>query len=390
MITNIAHNPSLSPPDSTRVIIVVNRDSFFLSHRLPIAIALKARGYDVIIVAEDTGYSKKIARHGLQFIPLPIKRRGRNPFTELRTLFFLINTYRRLKPKIVHHVTPKPVFWGSIAARFLGSIRSINAIAGLGSSLKRSTSRLDIQQWIVKRLYATALAHSKSRAIFMNEDDLQAFENFGLIKDRKKTVVIRGSGVDLNKFKPSPKIKCRDSLCVMFASRILIDKGIGEFVESARILKNRFRDVRFVIVGDRDSGNPSNPSDDFFSDLTQDSRLEYWGYHENMENIFTEADIVVLPTYGEGLPKALLEAAACAKPIVATNVSGCRECVLHLKTGILVPAKNVAALTDAIAKLIESPQLRESYGKAGRDLVERNFAVERVITETLQVYDSLL
>jgi glycosyltransferase involved in cell wall biosynthesis len=246
---------------SPSVIIVVNRDSFFLSHRLPLAMALRDRGFNVTIITEDTGHAHKIKNRGFNFIPLPILRGNRNPFREFQTFQFLYKTYRDLRPSIVHHVTPKPVFWGSIAARLLGNIPTINAIVGLGSSLKLSTSPLDLQQMAVKFLYKTALKHPRSTSIFMNPDDLQAFKNFRLLRKNANTVIIRGSGVDLNKF--SPRSREDSEIRVMFASRILIDKGFGEYISSARVLKKKYPHVRFIIVGDRDPGNPSNPDERF-------------------------------------------------------------------------------------------------------------------------------
>lgn len=377
-----------APHELPRAILVINRDSFFLSHRLPLALALKRRGFDVTILAEDTGFADQIRAARLNFIPLPITRRSMNPIKELGTLFFLFRTYRKIRPSIVHHVTPKPVFWGTLAARLLGNIPTINAIVGLGSSLNPQPKPYDISQCIIRFLYRSSLAHPHSRAIFMNRDDLEVFHRLRLIKNASSCVIIRGSGVDLDRFKSQARIL--GPLVVMFASRILVDKGFCEFTEASRILKIKNPGVRFVVVGDRDPGNPSSPTDEFFNSIVSDKTFEFWGYRTDMPEVLKHADMIVLPTYGEGLPKALLEAAACAKPIVTTDVSGSRECVIHEKTGLLVPAKNALRLADAIQRLLEDENARAEYGKAGRKLVEQEFSVEKVLLQTLKLYEDLL
>lgn len=369
-----------------KIIIVVNRDAFFLSHRLPLARALSERGDEVVVVAEDTGFGFKIQQMGPRFMPLPIDRGGQNPIRELNTLRFLYRLYRQEKPDLVHHVTAKPIFYGTLAARLSGNIPTVNAIAGLGSSLHLDKRRHTFQQHIVRALYRTALSHPKSRSIFMNADHRKVFEDLRLLKDPASSVLIRGSGVEIDRFDVA---KTSESLSVMFFSRLLRDKGIQEFVDAAHLLKLEFPHVRWIIVGATDPGNPSSVSEQDVESWKKGG-FEIWGYREDVPQVLRSAHIVVLPTYGEGLPKALLEASAAGCAIVATDVPGCRDCIVNGVTGYLVPPRNAQALLNPLRHLLADENLRREMGRRGREHVGREFHVNRVVQSTLDLYDQLI
>ena len=371
---------------SKRIVIVVNRDSFFLSHRLPFAKALLDKGMRVTIVAEDTGYSEVIRSHGLDFVSLPISRGGRNPFQELRTIWFLIRLYRSLKPDLVHHVTPKPLFYGTFAARFV-NVPVVNAVVGLGSSFIIGSN--SPTQWLVRTAYKHTLNFKRSWSIFMNKDDLSELRTQGILYPGANQVIVRGSGVDCNRFIPGTEPE--GPPIVLFPARLLGDKGIMEFLAAARAVKNSRRDtVRFVVVGEPDLANPSSVKSAEIDAWKAEGIVEFWGHCADMPEIMKQASIVVLPTYGEGLPKALIEAAASGKPIVATDVNGCRECVIDGFNGLLVPVKQVAPLAEAITRLLDSAELRAKFGLAGRQMIENEFAQEIVIEKIMALYSRIL
>lgn len=370
-----------------RILFVVNVDWFFLSHRLPIALAAKEAGAEVIVAAGDTGKGEEIKKHGLSFIPLPFSRKSTNPFGEACTLFALMQLYRKIKPDLIHHVSIKPVIYGSIAARVLRNVPVVNAIPGLGfvfSSPKASR----VLRFIVRLAYRLALGYPNSKTIFQNADDMHQFIEESLVQV-EKTILIRGSGVNCNLFRPTPIPS--GSPVVLLASRMLWDKGIGDFVEAARLLHHSHPEVRFVLVGQIDEGNPTSIPLETLSGWINEGIVEWWGQREDMPHVLSQAHMVVLPSfYGEGLPKILLEAAASARPIIATDIPGCREIVRHGVNGILVPPRDVQALANAISELLSAPKLMRYMGAAGRVIAEEEFAEEIVIAQTLELYRKLL
>jgi glycosyltransferase involved in cell wall biosynthesis len=369
-----------------RIVFVVNEDWFFLSHRLVLARAARAAGATVAVVAGDTGKGDAIRGEGLQFTPLPISRKGTRPWEEVRTLAFLLRLYQRLRPDLIHHVTPKPVLYGSLAARALRNTGVVNAISGLGYAFTPDR-RARLLRPIVTRLYRVALAHPRSRTIFQNHDTYRQFVDSGLIR-RERAVLIRGSGVDCAVFRPTPEPTGRP--IVMLAARMLWDKGIGEFVEAARLVRQTDPGTRFVLVGGPDSGNPLSVPQAQLDAWASEGVVEWWGHRQDMPQVIARAIVVVLPTYHEGLPKALLEAAASGRAIVATNVPGCREIVRDQVNGLLVPARDAAALARAIETLVASPTLRARFGQAGRAIAVAEFSDRLVVRETLALYRELL
>lgn len=371
-----------------RLVITVNQDWFFLSHRLPIARAARDAGAEVVILAGDSGKAAAIRAEGLDFVPLPISRKGLNPAEELRTLWFLERTYARLRPDLVHHVTIKPVLYGSLAARLIGGIPIVNAVSGLGYAFTSSDVRAAVLRPFLRVLYRLALGPSSSRTIFQNPEDLSDFVRMAVVR-REHAVLIRGSGVDCSRFQPSPEPN--GPPVVMLASRMLWDKGAKEFVEAARLSRGQGRSARFALVGAPDLGNPNAIPVAQLETWARDGIVEWWGHREDMPAVLAQASVVVLPTaYGEGVPKVLLEAAAAGRPIVATDVRGCREIVRSGVNGLLVTPKDVAGLAKAIGVLLSSQELRAEYGRAGREIAEAEFAEGTVVAQTFDVYRELL
>ena len=387
-IISKAHPANLMPqhPASPSLLMVVNHDWFFLSHRLPIARAAKSLGLNVSVATIDTGCADKIRHEGLDFIPLPMKVKGQNPLKELRVIAALVKMYRERQPDLVHHVTVKPVLYGSLAARMVGGMGVVNAVSGLGY-LFLGSKHARLLQPVVKRLYRLALRHPGSRTIFQNPDDRDLFVATGLLR-AEQAVLIRGSGVDCATF--VPQAEPAGIPVVMLPARILWDKGVGEFVNAARLIKQSDTPARFVLVGDPDPENPAAVPTTMLETWVQEGVIESWGHRRDMPKVLSNATVVVLPSYREGLPKALLEAAACGKAVVTTDVPGCREIVRHNVNGLLVPVRNAPALADAIQLLLQSPTLRQRFGQTGRLIAEREFADHLVVEQTMDVYRGLL
>lgn len=370
-----------------RILFVVNEDWFFLSHRLMLALAVRDAGAEVTVVARDTGKANKIRAEGLPFISLPLSRTGTRPWEEAATLRFLVRLYRRLRPDLVHHVSIKPVVYGSLAARAVGETVVVNTITGLGYTFS-SDRWARVLRPIVRGMYRLALARPRSRTIFQNKDDYREFVEGGLI-EREKAVVIRGSGVDCSVFRPTPEPTGR--LVVILAARMLWDKGLQEFVEAARLVRAGASGARFALVGQPDPDSRRSVDQGQLSAWAHEGVVEWWGYREDMAQVIASANLVVLPTvHPEGIPKVLLEAAASARPIIATDVPGCREIVRSEVNGLLVPVRDAPALARAIERLAGDPELRARFGHAGREIAVAEFSADMVIRRTLDIYQEML
>jgi glycosyltransferase involved in cell wall biosynthesis len=295
--------------------------------------------------------------------------------------------YRKMKPDLVHHVTIKPVIYGSLAARITGVKAVVNAITGLGFSFSDDGSA-GILRPLAKTLYRLVLGFPRSCAVFQNPDDRDDFVRMKLIP-LAQTALIRGSGVDCSRFRvTAPK---EGAPIVIFAGRMLWDKGVGIFIEASRILRATHPDARFVLVGAVDPANPATVSTEQIQDWTAEKAVEWWGERTDMPDVLSGACIVALPsTHREGLPKVLLEAAASGRPLVASDVPGCREIVRHEVNGLLVPPRDSQALASAFRRLLESPELRDKFGRAGREIVEQEFSQEIIVRQTLDLYHRMM
>ena len=365
-----------------RLLFFVTEDWYFCSHRLQLAVAAKSAGYDVAVLTRERDHGGVIRRAGIRLIPLEISRSGRNPFGELRTLIRILRAYRREKPDIVHHVALKPVLYGSLAALLVRVPYVINAFAGLGLLFSSSDWRARLARPWARGMFRLLLNNGRTRVILQNPDDVAVLS--GLIRaDRIR--LIRGSGVDVDRFEAVPEP--RGETTIILASRLLWDKGIGEYVRAAKTLRKAGTTARFVVVGRGDEENPRSIADDQMRAWHEEGVIEWWGYRDDMPEVFAACHIVCLPSYyGEGVPKVLLEAAACGRPIVTTDFQGCREVVHHGDNGLLVPPRDVAALSAALDKLIAAPALRDAMGAAGRKLVVDEFSLDQVVGETLALY----
>ncbi len=377
-----------------RVLYVVNESFFFLSHRLPVGLAAQRAGFEVHIAAPaDHVWAPRdfdvsaLTRHGFVLHEIPLSRRGRSPLAEARTVLALIALYRALRPQLVHHMTIKPVLYGSLAARLVGVPAAVNLITGLG--------HLFSDQGVVSRAlrqlailgYRIAGGHRNSWTTCQNHSDRELLVRLGAISEQRSSVM-RGSGVDLQTFRPTPPAP--GTPLVVLPARLLWDKGVGVFVEAAQRLRAQNVVARLAIVGDTQPSNPRSVPEATLREWHQSGVVEWWGRLDTMPEVFAQAHIVCLPSvYGEGVPKVLLEAGAAGRPVVATDIAGCREVVREGVTGLLVKPGDAGDLARALQHLIEAPDLRARMGNAARALAESEFGDGLIVEETLAIYRRL-
>lgn len=368
------------------LLIVVNDPAFFVSHRLPIAVAAKESGYDVHIATQPGASVPAIISHGFQHHELNLTRSGRNIFSEFNVLFSIWVLCWRIRPSILHLVTIKPVLYGGMAARLSPVKGVLAAISGLGFVFMAEGVKAGLLRRIIALMYRLALGKKNLKAVFQNPDDQRALSAIRAI-DYNKSVIIRGSGVDLTQYAPFPE---NEGLPVVtMAARLLRDKGVVEYVEAAYILKHRGVNALFQLVGDVDNGNPTTITPTELSAWSGEGVVKCLGHQSDMASVFRHSHVVVLPSYREGLPRVLVEAAACARAVVTTDVPGCRDAIEPNVTGLLVPVKNSVALADAIEKLVTNAELRKTMGLQGRKLAESAFAIDSIVAQHLDIYRSL-
>ncbi|QXP84585.1 glycosyltransferase family 4 protein [Methylococcus sp. ANG] len=369
------------------LLFVVTEDWFFCLHRLSLAVAAKRAGFEVSVATRVAEHGQVIESAGLRLIPLRLSRRGRNPLTEARLVADLARLYRRERPDIVHHVAMKPVIYGSLAARLTGRRAVVNALTGLGFLFTSDRLSARLLRPLVETAFRGLLNAPICRTIVENPDDLRQLTDEGVVEPGRIRL-IRGSGVDLAKFSPSPEPE--GPPLVVLPARMLWDKGIGEFVEAARRLRAEGVQARFALVGQRDAENPSAIAEAQLREWERSGVVEYWGFRSDMPQVLAQCHIVCLPSYREGLPVSLLEAAACTRAIVTTDVPGCREAVRHEENGLLVPRGDPAALAAALSRLIADPALRRAMGARGRTRAEEEFSLDGVVAQTLSLYREML
>jgi glycosyltransferase involved in cell wall biosynthesis len=365
---------------------LVTEDWYFVSHRLELAVAAREAGYDVVVATRVDRHGKRITDAGLTLRPVAFNRGGINPMQDLRTLLQLVGLYRREAPDIVHHVALKPVIYGSLAARLTGIRGIVNALGGLGYVFSSVGLRAKILRWIIKPALGFALNGKNARLIVQNSDDRDRIIADGLA-EAGSIRLIRGAGVDPAAYRQVTVAS--EVPLVILPARLLREKGVGEFVEAARLLHAQGVKARFALVGKPDPANPASVSQAEIDAWVGEGVVEFWGWREDMPGVFSQAQIVCLPSYHEGLPKSLLEAGASGCAIVTTDIAGCREIVRDGVTGWLVPTRDVGALVNALRQAIERPELRLQYGASVRALITADFSMDRVTAETVAIYREL-
>ncbi len=369
-----------------QILYVVNEDWAFCSHFLERAIAAKMSGYVVGVATHCSTHKARIESHGIEVFPTNMTRRGLNPIREFSTILKLARIYRKFRPSIIHHVALKSIVLGSIATLSIRNVKIINAPIGMGYIFSSDDSKANFLRPLLKFTLRRLLGFRDGQVIIENQDDFNQLVH-GNYVNSGKILLIRGAGVDLSIYKEEPEPK--NGMTITLVARMLRDKGIREFVAAATILKERHPDAEFLLVGDVDDGNPASLSVDQLKKWTQSGIVKWTGQRTDIPSILAHSNIVCLPSYREGLPKTLIEAASVGRAIVTTDVPGCREVVEHGINGLLVPPRDVSALARALELLINDVQLRKRMGQESRKLAVERFSSNIIIRETLNAYRSV-
>lgn len=378
-----------------KIVYVINHAAFFVSHRLPLAIAAREAGWEVHLLIGQPGSElmeplaeAELKRQGLPYSRLSFRAVGFNPIWELIGMLQLLWHIARMKPSIVHTASPKAGLYGGLVSRLLRVPCLVVAISGMGFLFTGHMSGL---KGMLKRLYSALLAwvcgHPNVTVIVQNQDDKQTLLQSGTARP-SDVILIPGSGVNLSNYALARTSESQR--LIVLPARLLRNKGVEEFVTAAKMIKEKGSDWRFALIGTADYANPSSIPETQIKVWADSGVVEWWGHREDMPIVYAQADIVCLPSYREGMPKCLLEAAAAGCAVVTSDVIGCREAIIPGETGDLVPAREAAALASALHALISDPDRCQRYGKAGRALAIARFGIEAVLETTLNTYDKLL
>lgn len=374
-----------------RVLLFANTDWYLYNFRRSLALALRDVGHDPLLLSPPGAYGERLRGLGLRWEPVPMERRSLNPLREATLLLELARLFRREKPDLVHGFTIKCAVYGSLAARLAGVPAQVNAVTGLGYVFTSQDTKARALRPLVRTLMKTALGARSARLILQNPDDVAMFERSGLV-DPGRIRLIPGSGVDCRRFAPMhrPARQAEEPFRVLLPARLLWDKGLAEFVDAARRLQAQGRDIEFLLAGEPDPGNPASVPEDIVRGWVEEGLVRWLGHVDDMPALFASVDVVALPSYREGLPKGLIEAGACGKALVTTDVPGCRDVVDDGVDGLKVPVRDAAALTAAIVRLHDDPALAARLGGAARERALNRYDERIVIERTLAVYRELL
>jgi len=368
------------------IVFVVNNPEYFVSHRLPIGLELIKQGCVVHLIAPGI-CPKQLIQYGFIYHNIKMSRKGKNLLNEFLIIWSLTKLFIRIKPDLIHLVTIKPYLYGGIAARIAGVHAVVSAVAGLGSLFSNKTYKLKILRHMLYPIYRLAFNHNNQITIFQNTNDRDTLLSWGVI-DKANCVIIRGAGLDLSEY--PIKNEPIGIPVISFAGRLLLDKGVKEFVEASTLLKARGIEADFWLIGSPDFGNDNTITHQQLNEWHNARIINYLGYRSDIAKLFSKSNIVCLPSYyGEGLPKVLIEAAASGRAVITTDHPGCRDAIEPYKTGLLVPVKDALALADAIQDLICNTDKRKYMGIAGRALAEREFTIEKIVSEHIRIYSSL-
>ncbi|MCT7446753.1 glycosyltransferase family 4 protein [Aliarcobacter skirrowii] len=366
---------------SKKILFVVNVDWFFISHRLPLALEALKRGYEVHIACGITDKKEYLESLGLIVHPLNLSRSGTGIKGEIKAFCEIYNLVKEINPNIAHFVTIKPVLYGGIASRFLSIHKKVFSISGLGFIFIKQGLKATLVRMLIKTMYKFALGGKNSHVIVQNPDDKEVVNSIVKVP----ITLIRGSGVDLSQYEYNEEKN--ENIKVSMACRLLKDKGVFEYSEASKILKKKYLNVKFELYGDIDIHNPASLTSDDIKKIKEEGFVNVYGFSSDIAKVFSDSNIVVLPSYREGLPKVLIEAAACGRAILTTDVPGCRDAIEPNVTGLLCEVKDTESLASVIEKLILDKDLRNSMGKEGRKLAEQEFDINKVVEKHFEIYE---
>ena len=370
-----------------KLLMIVNEDRFFLSHRLPIALAARDNGLDVIIVAKDTGCKDKILEYDFKFINLPVNPTGMNILQEFKTFYFLKKLYSLLQPDIVHHVGLKNILWGGLAAKLTNIYGVVNAVSGLGGLF--NGGRLNFITKCILRIMKYSNNRPGVTVIFQNNDDKKIFLKSNVV-NINQIYFTKGSGININEYNYH-KEPDDNKIRIIFTGRMVKEKGICDLIEAAELLKSEFQDkIQFILCG-RLTPNKSGVTKEYMTQHCDGKYICWLGERSDIKNLLQNSHIMAFPSYyREGLPKSLIEASAIGRPIITCNSTGCREVVEDGKNGFLIEPRNPIQLANKLRILVLNKELRVSMGKEARKKAERDFSIEKVVETHLKIYKELL
>ena len=371
-----------------KILFFANTDWYLYNFRLPLACYLRDQGHEVVMLSPPGSYVAHLQAAGFRALTVPMQRRSLNPVRELALHSHIRRLYARERPDLVHHFTIKCVVYGSLAARLARIPARINAVTGLGHVFTSHSVKARLLRPPVRALLRLALGGSNSRLILQNSDDLATFQQTRLIGPAQIRL-IRGSGVNTARFQSAPRPVAATPCKILLATRLLWEKGVGEYVAAARQLRQEGIAAEFLLAGDPDPGNPTSVPLEQLAAWRQEGSIILLGHVDDMAALWPQIDIAVLPSYGEGMPRSLIEAAACGLPLVTTDAPGCRESVEHDTNGLLVPPRDSTALAAVIRRLCLEPKTRQRMGQASRAKALAEFDERLVFEKTLAVYREL-
>jgi len=367
-----------------KLLFVVNVDWFFISHRLILAEEALKNGFEVFVACKNTGRANEITDKGVKFMDLGFSRSGTNPIKELYTIVKFYKAYKKIKPDIVHHITLKPVIYGTLISRLLKLKGVVNAVSGLGYNF--TSDRKGFVQNLMIRLMRIGFKRDNLTIIFQNDDDKKYFYDCNIISNFNTVVKIKGSGVDLSKY-PKSQLPSFDLIKILFPSRMLLDKGLKELRISSDILKEKYKDkMQIILCGLADEDNKAGVSSSYLENWQDGKYVKWIGYQKDMVKVYQDSHIVVLPSYREGMPKSLIEACAIGRAIITTDSIGCKECVDEGINGLKVPVYSSKELAIAIETLIINKNLITLMGENSRKKAENEFDINDVILKHLSIY----
>tara|TARA_B100000073_G_scaffold82687_1_gene63304 strand:+ start:55192 stop:56316 length:1125 start_codon:yes stop_codon:yes gene_type:complete len=370
---------------SAVLVFITNVDWAFVSHRISIALEAKKQGFEVHLVAKGTDLQGFLKEKGIIFHDWNLNRSSLNPIVIGLNIWQLFSVIKKIRPDLIHAITIKPILMFGISRIFLKPLSCVYAVAGLGHAFTSKSFKSFSVKILSILFFRLVFNKRNTHVIFQNNDDLKKISNISNLKNNKFSL-IPGSGIDLTYFRPK-KINNSKKIVVLFASRLLKSKGLFEFVNAAKEISN----AEFQIAGKFDDGNDDCIKPEVINKLSKDGYITYLGMKKNMVELINSASIVVLPSfYGEGIPKILIEAAGCGKPIITTDHPGCRDAVIDQITGILIPPRNSVELKKAINYLINNPNLMKKMGEESRKFAEQRFNIKDVIDTHMEIYNKML
>lgn len=387
ILLHFKHGMRMSKPP--KILFLVNKASFFISHRLAVAQMAIDEGWEVHVAAPyDKDSVGILEEKGMHFHGFPLDR-GSRGIKELKTIAAIGKIYKKIKPDLAFNITMKPVIYGGLVAKYFCKTPSVSMVTGLGYAFMVPGIKGKLYKTLALTGYRLALKRVTGKVIFQNPDDQSLFTKKNVITTSSSPVIIRGTGIDTRLYSPANRDENATPI-VLLPARMLWDKGVGEFVAAAKQLKAEGVEARFLLAGDSDKSNPASISKGQILAWQRQGTIEWLGHCPSMQEWYQQANIICLPSYREGLPRALLEAASSACAIVTTDAPGCREVVKEGKNGYLVPVKNSRALATALKKLILDRELCRAMGKEGSRMIEENFSEEKLSRETLNICKSVL